>query len=244
MNELLIIEETDFHSAWSRMVHIMLRDGTKIVIGSQAHPKPITEMTTFVSLTGNAIKQIEKYEIHPQFPFKFVDSYANEFTYDYQKEYEKNPSKQFVYTYFERLARSKVMKGTTLAPYDQLIAMCQCLFDQVESGISSNRCQATTWMPMVDTLSPEPPCWQRLWIHHVGDNKVDVHLDWRSRDLFSAWQANLIAIVQMLNKYVIHPNGCKIVRIVEMIDSLHIYESDRTEAEAVKITQVNPLMRR
>ena len=146
MNKIMVMEETDFHSAWSRMVHNVLRDGTKIVIGSKTHPKPIIEMTAFTS------KQIENHEIHPQFPFKFVDAYADEFTYEYQQEYEKDPSKQFVYTYFDRLINYKVMQGSTLGPYDQLSAMWHCLHKQVESGISSNRCQSITWQPMVDTL--------------------------------------------------------------------------------------------
>ena len=243
MNKLLIMQETDFHSAWSRMVHNVLQYGTSITIGSEREQKPIREVTATIELTGNAIKQIENHEIHPQFPFKFIKQYVEEFTYEYQKEYEKDPTKQFVYTYFDRLTSYNIMTGPRYGVYDQLKELRRCLETQVTSGISSNRCQAITWRVRDDNMSDSPPCLQRIWLHHVG-NKVDIHLDWRSRDLFTAWQVNLIAIIQMLNTYVVRPNDCEIGRIIESVDSLHIYDSDRVMAEATKITQVNPMMRR
>ena len=244
MNKLLVMQETDFHSAWSRMVHNVLRDGTSITIGSEREQKPIREMAAVIELTGNAIKQIENYEIHPQFPFKFVKQYVEEFTYEYQKEYEKDSTKQFVYTYFDRLTSYNVMTGPRYGVYDQLKELRHCLEIQITSGISSNRCQAITWRVRDDNMSDSPPCMQRLWIHHVGDHKVDIHIDWRSRDLYTAWQVNLIAIIQMLNNYVIKPDDAEIVRVIESVDSLHIYDSDSTAAKAVKITQVSPMMRR
>ena len=244
MNKLLIMQETDFHSAWSRMVHNVLQYGTSITIGSEREQKPIREMTATIELTGNAIKQIENHEIHPQFPFKFIKQYVNEFNYEYQKEYEKDPEKQFTYTYFDRLTTYGVMTGPRYGIYNQLKEMQRCLKTQVTSGISSNRCQGITWRVMEDSKSFSPPCLQRIWCHYVENHKVDIHLDWRSRDLFTAWQANVIAIIQMLNTYVVRPNDCEIVRVIESVDSLHIYDSDSTAAKAVKVAQVNPMMRR
>ena len=244
MNDLLIVQEIDFHSAWSRMVHNVLQYGTSITIGSEKEPKPIRERAAIIELTWNAIKQIENHEIHPQFPFKLVKQYVEEFTYKSQEEYEKNPLKQFAYTYFDRLTTYKVMKEHRYGIYDQLKELQLCLDTQITSGISSNRCQAITWQVMEDNVSDSPPCLQRIWCHHVGNQKVDIHLDWRSRDLYTAWQVNLIAIIQMLNTYVIQPNECEIERIIESVDSLHIYDSDRAMAKDVKITQISPMMRR
>ncbi|RLG22651.1 hypothetical protein DRN77_05805 [Methanosarcinales archaeon] len=80
---------------------------------------------------------------------------------------------------------------------------------------------------------------QRIVIRYLGGDDADVHLTWRSRDLYTAWQVNIIAIIDMLNREVIRPNGCRIVKIVDYSDSLHIYESDR-EAERVKLLPESP----
>jgi len=66
-------------------------------------------------------------------------------------------------------------------------------------------------------------CLQRIWIRYLGDQSVEVHLTWRSRDLYTAWQANIVAIIDMLNR----------------ADSLHIYESDK-DAERVKLLPASP----
>ncbi|NIA12244.1 MAG: hypothetical protein GWP10_21630, partial [Nitrospiraceae bacterium] len=48
-----------------------------------------------------------------------------------------------------------------------------------------------------------------------------------------------IAIIDMLNREVIRPNGCRIVKLVDYSDSLHIYESEKG-AERVKLLPVIP----
>ena len=70
-------------------------------------------------------------------------------------------------------------------------------------------------------------------------DSVDVHLTWRSRDLYTAWRANIVAIIDMLNRAVIRPNNCRIVRLIDYANSLHIYEDD-TGAEQVKPLPVSP----
>ncbi len=42
-----------------------------------------------------------------------------------------------------------------------------------------------------------------------------------------------------MNREVIRPNNCRIVRLIDYADSLHIYESDK-EAERVKPLPVSP----
>jgi thymidylate synthase len=122
---------------------------------------------------------------------------------------------------------------------DQIRRLRERLALQMEAGITSNRDQAITWQSKIDLGNASPPCLQRIQIRYLGDYNVDVHLTWRSRDLYTAWQANIVAIIDMLNREVIRPNNCRIVRLIDYADSLHIYESDK-EAEQVKPMPVSP----
>ena len=230
-----MIEGNNFHNVWWKAVHNVIKNGTDLVIGGGEERKPIKDSCMLISLTGNAIKQVEKREIHPQYPFKNVDEYCEEFTREYLEDYIKmDPELRFSYLYFERLAYFK------WGGYDQLTRLCIQLHELIYGNITSNRMQVTTWYPRSDSLSSSPPCLQRIQIRYIPENKVDVHLTWRSRDLYGAWQANVIAIVDMLNREVIKPNGCEIIRIVDFSDSLHIYKTDSEAAKKVKLVPVSP----
>ncbi|MEA1945419.1 MAG: hypothetical protein U9N07_08870, partial [Euryarchaeota archaeon] len=210
----------------------VLRDGMKTTIGDLSEPKPIRDACILFELTGEAIRQIEDHELHPQFPFRHIDHYCKEFTREYLSEYIKKPDQErFSYLYFERLVMYEDL--------DQIRLLRERLALQKETGITSNRDQAITWQPRTDLGSASPPCLQRIVIRYLGGDNVDVHLTWRSRDLYTAWQVNIIAIIDMLNREVIRPNQCRIVKLIDYSDSLHIYESDR-EAERVKLLPESP----
>jgi thymidylate synthase len=228
----ILISETNFHNAWVRAVRHVLRDGKRITIGDPSEPKPIRDACVLFELIGDAIGQIESHELHPQFPFRHIDHYCHEFTREYLSEYVEKPEQErFSYLYFERLAMYEDL--------DQIRCLRKCLALQKKSGITSNRDQAITWQPKIDLGSSSPPCLQRVVIRYLGEDSVDVHLTWRSRDLYTAWQANIVAIIDMLNREVIRPNQCRIVRLIDYADSLHIYESDK-DAERVKPLPVSP----
>lgn len=234
---MIHIEDTNFASAWARAVRAVIMNGTDIVIGDRKEQKQIRDDCAVIELSGDAIKQINARELHPDFPFRFIVEYIEEFTPEFQKKYMAvDPGTlKFEYTYYDRL--------TYRNDVNQLITLKDGLAEQILSGISSNRNQATTWIPTIDSTSVASPCLQRIWIRHIKDNKVEVHLDWRSRDLYTAYQANIIAIVNMLNRYVIQPNKCKIVKLVDYIDSLHIYKSDLEAAKKVRLFGINPMSR-
>jgi len=232
---MLCIEDKDFNNAWARAVRAALRTGVDMVIGNQIEPKPIKDLSNVViELTGNAIKQIENREIHPKFPFRLIDQYCDEFTPEFQEKFMDADVEtlKFTYTYYDRLTRR--------ADVDQLRILRDGLSNQIISGVASNRNQATTWIPGIDAGHPASPCLQRIWVRHIKNHDVEVHLSWRSRDLFTAWQANIIAIVDMLNRDVIRPNNCKIVRFVDSSNSLHIYNSDAKAAGFVELMPTNP----
>jgi len=232
-----LIEGENFHNVWARAVQTVIRTGTDITIGDETEPKPIRDINAMIVLTGNAIRQILNRELHPQFTFRFIDEYCREYTHEYQTEYLNTDKRsRFTYTYYDRL--------TYRHGIDQMVALSNGLRDQLRTGISSNRNQAITWIPAMDAYHNAAPCLQRIWIRHNGDRKVDIHLDWRSRDLYSAWQVNVIAVIDMLNRDVVQPNNCTISKIVDYSDSLHIYDSDKTAAEKVKPIPINPMENR
>ena len=80
-----------------------------------------------------------------------------------------------------------------------------------------------------------------MWIRYLGDHEVDVHFEYRSRDLWGAFPANLCALVEMLYREVLTPNKCEIKRIVDYSDSLHIYENDLDAAR--KVAPISPMWR-
>ena len=228
----ILISETNFHNAWARAVRHVLRDGKRMTIGDPSEPKPIKDACVLFELTGDAIGQIESHELHPQFPFRHIDHYCHEFTREYLSEYVEKPEQErFSYLYFERLAMYEDL--------DQIRRLRKCLALQKKAGITSNRDQAITWQVKNDLGSASPPCLQRIVIRYLGEDSVDVHLTWRSRDLYTAWQANIVAIIDMLNREVIRQNNCRIVRLIDYSDSLHIYKSDK-DAERVKPLPVSP----
>jgi len=234
-----LIEERNFHNAWAKAIHAVLSKGADLVIGGGEERKPIQDSCMLISMTGNAIKQIEARELHPQYPFRRIEEYCNEFTRSFLESYRSKPaSERFSYLYFERLAQYELPSSGNRS--DQITLLKDALADQIKQDITSNRAQAITWYVPVDIQRSSPPCLQRIQIRYIPDHTVDVHLTWRSRDLFTAWQSNIVCITEMLNREVIKPNNCRIVRIVDYSDSLHIYTRDVEDAKKVKLVPVSP----
>ena len=234
-----LIEERNFHNAWAKAIRAVLSKGPDLVIGGGEERKPIKDSCMSISLTGNAIKQIEARELHPQYPFRRIEEYCHEFTRAFLEEYSSKPvQERFSYLYFERLAHYETPSGSSRS--DQIALLKDALADQIKQDITSNRAQAITWYVPSDIRGSSPPCLQRIQIRYIPENKVDVHLTWRSRDLFTAWQSNIVCITAMLNREVIKPNNCQIVRIIDYSDSLHLYARDIEDARKIKLVPVSP----
>lgn len=236
----ILIRDTNFSNAYARSVRYVLREGVQLTIGDIKNPKDILDACMTIELTGDAVRQVENREIHDDYPFRHINEYCDEFTRDYQEQYLKlEENERFVYTYIDRLVNYDVTNmGYTRFAADQIKILDEYLADQIHNEITSNRDQAITWQVSDDLGSDSPPCLQRVLVRHLGDGQVDVHFDWRSRDGYTAWQANVIALVDMLNREVVKPNGCRIVKIVDYSDSWHIYKSDVSVASDVKLVPV------
>lgn len=223
LSNVNLIRATDFNLAWVNAIGFVLTKGVPFVFGKEK--KRALDSCQLIELRGNAIGQIERREVHPDFPFQGnrLDSYCNEFTYEYLANYKTwDDDARFDYLYFERMADYKGV-------IDQLQIMRNGLREQCMGDVSSNYCQAITWEPEIDNGILSTPCLQKIQARYVGNHGVDIHFSWRSRDLWGAAQANLVALIECLNREVVKPNDCKIVRIVDFSDSLHIYENDLDE---------------
>lgn len=252
-----LIEETDFRNAWAKQIRNCMRGGLEIVANSKAkNPIMTKDINSIIVLTGNAINQIHDRELHPQFPTKgqHLEEYIKTFTYEYLEKHlslsDKDESK-FEYLYIERLAHYRN------GEMDQVRMMC----DKLRKNGINRQTQMITWEPVKDfpMYVPEehnPPCLQRVWIRVLEEpvfidsddylgyevlipGVVEIHLTWRSRDGFSAWMSNIIAIVHMLEEYVLRKRYI-IVKFVDYVDAFHIYEPDWENANKINIVPVNP----
>lgn len=87
-------------------------------------------------------------------------------------------------------------------------------------------------------------CMQRIQIFVYSYPKMDgdilipgkgeFHVDWRSRDLYAAWNSNMVGLTLMLKREIFDPNNIKIIRCVDHCSSAHLYEGDWESAEKVK----------
>ncbi|TFG35733.1 MAG: hypothetical protein E4H47_00740, partial [Parcubacteria group bacterium] len=206
-----VINETSFHRAWQRAAAFIDEKGIDRVIGGPKEDDPeiiekksIRDSRQLIILTGDAITQMKKREMHLMFPFgpKQLDEYCLQFDWPYLVYWQKLPvgdGHRFKYIYFDRL----------VFPFDQLKAMKINLAEQIKVQISSNRTQATTWQRQRDAFNDEPPCLQRIQIMYLGEGMVDVAWDWRSRDI-NAWQSNKNCLTAMIYREVLTPNNCEI----------------------------------
>lgn len=226
------IEETNFSNAWYKALQHVLKHGTPLTFG--VDKKEAIDSTQVIELTGRAITQVLNGEIHPMSTFKALASYKKEFTYDYLLDYvDKQENEKFDYLYMERLAWVPVEEGCA---FDQIHKIKSAIKEQKETQTPSNYCIATTWNKITDGRNNKSsPCLQIIQCRWNQGDLVDIHYMWRSRDLYNAWQANIIALTDMINREVVAPNKCKIARINDYSTSLHIYKSDIEQAKRVNM---------
>ncbi len=196
----------------------------------------------------NYMDRLIKYPI----PSPYLGSYYNQ-TIEYKQAFFNNKEYKKTFT-------------------DQLKVIREKIASRIEKGgecLVSNRDQAITWIPSRDMFVDEDqPCLQRIQFfvyEYPKENKTyesssdsilyecyneplkgksEFHVTWRSRDLYSAWNSNMIALIKMLNKEIFEPNNLELIRVVDFCDSLHIYEADWEQAETVKPAILPPHLMR
>lgn len=160
-------------------------------------------------------------------------------------------SKSWTYTYHKRLTKylpGKYYNGllmplslsfpgqdtAQIMPINQLDYIVNCL----SGSWYSRRAQATTWSPLQDPATDDPPCLQRIWAR-ISEEEcpkgkkyvLSMNTEWRSRDLYKAWFMNAFALTELMKDLanrISKKTGKDIVigRYQDISDSLHIYGKD------------------
>ncbi|MDD4662078.1 MAG: thymidylate synthase [Candidatus Pacebacteria bacterium] len=225
-----MLEVNSFPGAWTALVKECMEKGIEINFGDPKDKKIAKEIVSMVVIGPKGVREILNKKLPSQVLFKGkqLDEYIMEYTREFvekQKGLDDEDLQKHPYTYM----------GRFLFPNDQVNTTVEGIKSQQDSQILSNRVQMTTWVPEIDSyLSTSPPCLQRIWFRCDLENKrLDVHFNWRSRDLFDAWTANLIGLVWMINEYIAKPLGFRVWRVIDISDSLHIYDYNWNIALAV-----------
>jgi len=119
------------------------------------------------------------------------------------------------YTYHERLFAYE-QAGESIDQISRII-------EKLRPTSFSNRAQAITWMPWKDHKVAGPPCLQRIWCKIIGDEWLEMHASWRSRDAYNAAFMNMYAMIQ-LQKMIADKLGVRVGRYVDDSDSYHVYD--------------------
>ena len=226
--------ETDFIDAWQNAVNFCMSKG---YVDSTDTGLLSKDMNSRITLTGKAIQQIKNRELHKQFPTgkKHLSEYILQFTDEFNVK-----ESGFIYTYRDRL-----INYPTIPDYSDMIIKDE--FNQLEHMQNelrkgNRRSQAIIWIPRLDNMSNEPPCLQRLWIrvleepdYEFGIKKrgmVELHLMWRSRDIYTAWPVNIIVTVFLIYNEILK-DDYEIIKLVDFVNSAHINENDWQVARLV-----------
>lgn len=123
----------------------------------------------------------------------------------------------FVYTYHDRLFNYPFVKDGITNVFDQIGAVMLML----ETTPETRRAQAITWIPPVDMDSLAPPCLQRIQFL-IRNNKLNMHVDFRSRDILSAMGPNMYALTR-LQEMIARTVGVEVGYYSDTSISAHIY---------------------
>ncbi len=221
-----LIQAAGLADAWAQAVNFVMKYGMEIK----------TEYGPMSKDICSVIEIREPYAepmLHPQFPTK--EMHVKEYLKQWERDYDWK-KQGFEYNYMDRLINYP-SRGSDV---DQLKAIRELL----PLGVSRRR-QAITWIPERDLFVKEDqPCLQRLWVRALGDGNAEMHCMWRSRDLYAAWNSNMVGLLTMIKREVLEPNGLKLVKVVDFCNSLHIYEADWESAAKVKPLPKSPQMMR
>lgn len=254
-----LINATDFRNGWAEAIRFVLNKGVVIIFGgpdkddrTKIERKTAKDSRQMLVFTGQAIEQIENFEVHPAYFMHGpgLKTYCQQLTREGVAAWSALPegdNHKSAYNYLELFINYPRVFGP--GTVDQMQILKENLAEQMQNDIISNRTQAITWQPEKHAKHHEPPCLQRVQIRYLGkdiqgNDVVEVGYDWRSRDGARAFPSNEVCLTAAINREVIKPNKCKIIRIIDYSASWHIYEEFWEEAMEIKPVAINPQMMR
>ena len=184
----------------------------------------------------------EPLNIHVKNPFTdYMVSPHNMFGRNAMQQYVHDllygTDSEFVYTYHDRLFDYPMTVGDS----DNLsykgdgdgqgINQIKFIIEKLKKEPNSRRGVGITWFPRKDASSDNPPCLQRIQCF-IRDEKLNMHVEFRSNDMLSALGANMYALVH-LQKMIADALGVTCGWYSHTSVSAHIYY-DRDHEELMK----------
>lgn len=247
-----------FSDAYYKAVKECMENGALI---RREYGKPVNtkDMISLIEINN----PLQEPMLHPSFPTK--ELHLNEYIKQFERGYDWK-KQGFEYSYIDRLVNYpttevssrddgyfKIDRKPFTKAIDQIKVVRNNICERIKKGgecLVSNRDQAITWVPERDSFVKEDqPCLQRVQFFLysfpiVDEDKIipgkgEICLSWRSRDLYAAWNSNLIALTLFFKKEIFDPNNINIIRCIDFCSSLHIYEGDWQAASKIKPPNVN-----
>lgn len=186
-----------------------------------------TEM--FLEMIKSGVFNIEGYLIKDEALASYVKQLDD--TTQIFLEEDENGNLPFVYTYPERLYNmNSVDRENNQGHYNQI----DVIVNRLKNYSGSNRAVATLYQVGLDKDEQHIPCLN--WIQcTIRDNKLILHVIFRSNDLWNAFPSNMLFLNYLGLKIVnelkeVYPS-LEFYGIAYTSSSLHIYESDLEQAK-------------
>lgn len=246
------IIDTSAMKAWERAMLFIANSPSELRFGGGTEVKHALDSQVHIILDKNAIDELLSGQWHPSDPFC-----TEERVKAYKQEYKKGyPADTFDYTYRDRLERGFQTTAGKLSFIQKILSVLSRssknnqkyinqidilrngLQKQIDEQMGSNRNVAILFNPLIDNFSGKAiPCWNEVLIRWEREGYCSIHTTFRSHDM-SAWNANMLAIVEFIYEEIIKLCGCKILYWSEYNYSLHIYKYDlHIVNEMVKISR-------
>ena len=185
----------------------------------------------FLDMIKNGVFNIEGYPIKDEALAGYVKQLDD--TTQIFLEEDENGNLPFVYTYPERLYNmNSVDRENNQDHYNQI----DVIVNRLKNYPGSNRAVATLYQVGLDKDEQHIPCLN--WIQcTIRDNKLILHVIFRSNDLWNAFPSNMLFLNYLGLKIVnelkeVYPS-LEFYGISYTSSSLHIYEGDIKQAKKV-----------
>ncbi len=168
---------------------------------------------------------------HPKDPFCSENRIK-----EYKRQFVRGYKHGFQYTYMDRFTSYPRSSYHINPTFDKPIDQIDFIQQELKKGrFESRRLQAITWIPQIDASNDttEQPCLQRIWVYSRPNKLMDIHINYRSWDMFKGYPANINAILWMLREELLEPAGFKLNVFRALADNCHIYREDWEAAKRI-----------
>ena len=237
------ILETSAMKAWERAMLFVAGSPLRLKFGGGTEVKHALDSQVSIILDNNAINELLSEQWHPSDPFCSKDR-VKLYKQEYRKEFDAS---KFDYTYRDILENGFVTYPGLIVgsgePVNQIEVLREGLQKQIDENMGSNRNIAVLFNPVVDNFSGKSiPCFNEILVRWEGNGYCSAHTTFRSHDLATAWNPNMLALADFIDREIAGPCGCKIKYWSEHNYSLHIYEHDLPIVENMIKVPRNPAL--